>query len=60
MYPSRCPKCDDDFTGKPIPEESRDAYGGATNFSRVIGISSLEHDRLVAWKCPDCGHEWPR
>lgn len=38
------------------------AYG--TNrpqrFSRLIGLSSQELDRVFAWRCPDCNHEWPR
>lgn len=29
-------------------------------FSRLIGVSSLELDRVVAWECPDCKHRWPR
>lgn len=58
MYPDRCPACDADLRGEPIAEESRDFYG-ATHYSRCIGIVSREKDRLVAWRCPDCGHRWP-
>ena len=29
-------------------------------FSRAIGIYSIQTDRTVAYKCPDCDHEWPR
>jgi hypothetical protein len=38
------------------------AYGTdrPQRFSRLIGVSSLEHDRVIAWKCPDCNHEWSR
>lgn len=55
--PVRCPNgCD--LTGSAIPEEQRHMYGGATHYSDVIGI--VENDRTVAWRCPDCGEEWPR
>lgn len=38
------------------------AYGTdrPQRFSRLIGISSLKYDRVVAWECPDCNHRWPR
>lgn len=29
-------------------------------FSRLVGISSRELDRVVAWQCPDCETQWPR
>jgi hypothetical protein len=54
-----CPNCHADLQGKPIPEKSQHLYG-ATHFSRKIGITSIELDHFVKWKCPDCGHEWPR
>ena len=48
-------------------EKLADAYAaayGATRekgrWGRQIGICSLEHDRTVAWRCPDCNHEWGR
>jgi hypothetical protein len=46
--------------GSGIPEEMQHLYGGATHFSRVIGIYSMDEDRTIAWRCPDCGQEWPR
>lgn len=46
--------------GSEIPEEMQHLYGGATHFSRVIGIYSMDEDRTIAWQCPDCGQEWPR
>jgi hypothetical protein len=50
------------MTGAAIPDEyikERD-FGDATHFSRAIAIYSREEDRTVAWRCPDCGHEWER
>jgi len=57
MNPKRCPKCDADFDGGPIPENIRRHYD-APRWSRVIGIYDMEKDRTVSWKCPDCSHEW--
>ena len=54
--PERCPFCGADFDGGPIPEWDRPAYGGATRFSRAVGI--VEHDRIDHWQCPDCGREF--
>lgn len=58
--PTTCPSCRIDFRGKEIPPADRRSYGHETHFSRVIGIYSDEADATIAWKCPDCGHEWPR
>jgi hypothetical protein len=55
-----CPLCGADLQGKPIPEASRQHYGGATHFSRKIGIYSRLLDMTVAWSCPDCGRTWDR
>lgn len=57
---THCPKCGADFQGPPIPEQHRQHYGKHTHFSRLIGIYDMDRDRTVAWRCPDCGHEWPR
>ena len=54
-----CPYCNANFQGPPIPRESQKSYG-ATHFSRKIGISSIELDRIIKWKCPDCEQEWKR
>ena len=35
-------------------------YGDATHGSRRIGIYDRGRDRTVAWRCPDCGHQWDR
>lgn len=59
MMMDTCPNgCD--LTGKPIPERHRDMYGGKTHFSRRIGLYDTARDRTTAWRCPDCGIEWPR
>jgi ssDNA-binding Zn-finger/Zn-ribbon topoisomerase 1 len=55
-----CPKCEKSWQGKPIPQESRELYGGAEWFSKVIGISSRQQDRIVAWQCPECHACWDR
>ena len=40
------------------------AMYGATptkgRWGREIGIYDMGEDRTVAWRCPDCNHEWPR
>lgn len=39
------------------------AYGATRTkgrWGRDIGLSSMEQDRIVSLKCPDCNHEWPR
>jgi hypothetical protein len=58
--PTSCPSCQADFTGPEIPEKDRSMFGGHTNFSRVIGLTSWEHDRTEHWMCPDCKHTWDR
>lgn len=60
MIPEHCPSCDADLVGDPIPEDKRELYGNAKNFSRVIGIYDLEVDRTIRYQCPDCKHEWVR
>lgn len=60
MTPTECPACKADLRGSEIPEEHREAYGGETHLSHVIGIYSTELDRTTHWRCPDCGHEWER
>lgn len=55
-----CPYCMTNLQGEPIPEELRKHYGNSTHFSRKIGISSLKHDRVMKWECPDCHQQWDR
>lgn len=58
--PKSCPKCHADLRGQEIHPASRASFNGETHFSRVIGIYSHAADNTVAWKCPDCDHEWAR
>ena len=57
-----CPKCGVSFIGDPIPEDIVEFYAG-THWRREIGIDGGYmgiYDGIVAFKCPDCGHEFPR
>jgi hypothetical protein len=47
--------CKADWTGKPIPEEDRQYFGGKTHFSKKILIYDADEDRTVSVKCPECG-----
>jgi hypothetical protein len=58
--PTTCPACRADLRKNEIPLATRDAFGGATHFSRVLGIYSLADDATVGWQCPDCGQLWAR
>ena len=60
--PKKCPNCKADFTGELIPKKYRDKgwYGKHTHYSRVIGLYDMDQDRTIAYRCPDCGYEWPR
>lgn len=60
-----CPACNSSWVGEPIPEASRQNYGGKTHFRRVIGIEfpcdHPEHyDGVSVWACPDCKAQWNR
>lgn len=58
-----CPKCKADFRGKGIPAKDRDLFGDKTHFSRLIGIDGGRlgiYDGILAYRCPDCCHEFPR
>jgi len=38
-------------------------YGATKTEGRwglALGMYSLDEDRTVAYRCPFCGHEWPR
>jgi len=39
-----------------------DCYGTdrPQRFSRIVGISCYERDRVIVWQCPDCNKSWPR
>jgi len=58
-----CPKCGVSFIGEEIPEKSKKFYGKATHWRREIGIDGGYigvYDGIVAWRCPDCKHEFAR
>lgn len=62
MDPKVCPNCNANLVGDPIPQDLIDSgyYGTNTHWSRVIGLYSMEKDRVVEWLCPDCEHQWER
>lgn len=35
-------------------------HGENNRWGRAIGQYSIEHDRTISWRCPDCNHEWKR
>lgn len=56
-----CPVCGADWFTSPIPETARHLYRpGATHFSRLVGVYSMEEDRTTHWECPDCKSTFPR
>ena len=56
--PDRCPVSGCDLRGAEIRPQDRDLYARATHYSRAIG--EIERDRVVRWRCPDCGAVWER
>ena len=71
-----CPNCNLDLDGGLIYEtflekyqdeelalESAASYGATKTtgkWGKRIGVYSMEEDRTTHWRCPECGHEWPR
>lgn len=56
--PLRCPKCDADLDGGPIPEDIKASYSPPYRWSRAISVYSRETDGHDHWQCPDCQHPW--
>jgi len=57
-----CPKCKVSFIGEPIPADIVEHYAG-THWRREIGYDGGYmdiYDGIVAYKCPDCNHFFPR
>lgn len=54
-----CPACNAAFDGGPIPAAIREHYSPPFRWSRRIAIYCRDRDRTVAYRCPDCQHEWP-
>lgn len=53
-----CPLCAADLQGYPIPKAQQGLFGGATHFSRKIGLYDYDTDRTRRYMCPDCKGEW--
>jgi predicted Zn-ribbon and HTH transcriptional regulator len=56
--PDTCPHCKTSLIGDPIPEEHREAFGGATHGSRLLSLYDRSKDRTIAFQCPDCKERW--
>jgi len=57
-----CPKCNASWIGGKIPDDIAHHYDG-THWRREIGIDGGYmgiYDGIVAYRCPDCGEEFPR
>lgn len=54
-----CPHCNADLREEPTPVESR-KNTNLTHKVRVMGITTVEADRIVYWQCPDCKGTWDR
>ncbi|WJE64687.1 hypothetical protein QRE63_01530 [Bacillus mycoides] len=52
-----CPYCHAALQRKPIPKQSQKVYG-TTHFTIKIGITSIETDKILKWKYPDCNKAW--
>ena len=59
---NNCPKCNASWIGGKIPDDIAHHYDG-THWRREIGIDGGYmgiYDGIVAYRCPDCGEEFPR
>lgn len=62
-YSEVCPHCGTNLIHSEIPESSRSHYiafnelddGRPLYYYRTIGLSSMEYDCVIGYKCPDCG-----
>jgi rubrerythrin len=71
-----CPSCNSNLNGDLIFDtfmnkyndrqkalETAEMYGATEtegHWGRAIGLYSLEKDRTVIYRCPDCNHQWER
>lgn len=58
-----CPNCKASFIGGVLPEHMREGYSPPYFWMRHIGIDGGRmgiYDGIVAYRCPDCHHEFPR
>ena len=61
MEIDNCPECSASFIGDPIPEDQLEFFAG-THWRKEIGIDGGHlgiYDGIVAWRCPECKHEFP-
>jgi hypothetical protein len=56
----QCPKCNASWVAGEIPEQDREAFGGKTHFSHLLGIETEEYDGISEWMCPFCKTRWSR
>lgn len=62
MDKTNCPHCDENLIHSKIPDDRKHLYS-SEYFYNTIGIDGSHigvYDGIVAWRCPDCGHEWAR
>lgn len=57
--PEFCPNCKVDFMGWAIPQEDWHCFGARFG-SRKFLVYDIDKDETVAYRCPDCQHEWDR
>jgi len=55
-----CYNCGVSFIGESIPLKDRKYYGPPYYYRREIGLYDRDKDRVIAYKCPDCGYQWDR
>lgn len=55
-----CPECEASWVAGAIPEADREAFGGKTHFSHLIGIETEAYDGISEWQCPFCRTRWSR
>ena len=76
MTVTHCPSCKADLQGGLIFDTFMEQYGdeakaletakyyGATKtegrWGRQLFMYDMEKDRTVAYRCPDCNHQWER
>ncbi len=76
MSEDLCPKCGVDLNGEKIPYDKVHNYVPLEHYNnpsvwladnewptwkRKIGIQVWGvYDGVLIWRCPDCGHNWPR
>lgn len=52
-----CPHCHANLQGIAISKEQQESYN-ATHFTRKVGVTTWEVDRILYWECPDCDGKW--